>query len=255
VEREQEKFFYFSFSPFTMSTLHNPWFAISLGLVGLITGYSLGNAVVQAPAGAVVAPTQVAQAPSQPSQQPPPPPPPAGPVKPVDKADHVRGNPDAVVSIIEYSDYECPFCKRVHPTLTQLLADYDGKVNWVYRHYPLGFHPNAKPAAKAGECVNELGGNDAFWAFTDKIFETQGEWAYEKYVEELGLDGQAFKDCFESGKYDDHIQQDFDEGSAAGVSGTPGNIVLNNKTQDAKSVSGAQPAANFKTAIDALLKS
>lgn len=92
-------------------------------------------------------------------------------VQPVDmKKDHVRGGASATVAVIEYSDYQCPYCQAVHPTYQQLMKDYDGKVAWVYRHFPLtNIHPDALPLAVGAECAAELGGEDAFWSFTDKI--------------------------------------------------------------------------------------
>lgn len=174
-------------------------------------------------------------------------------VAPDPASDHVRGSTDATISLIEYSDYECPFCKRHHPTLKQALTEFGGDVNWVYRHYPLAFHPHAEPTAVAAECVAELGGNDAFWAFTDKIFETQGAWAYEAYVGELGLDVSKFTDCIESGTYVQRVRDDLNEGTASGVRGTPGTIVFNNETKQFRYVSGAQPYASIKAAIESLL--
>ncbi len=160
-----------------------------------------------------------------------------------------------MVAVIEYSDFECPFCARVEPTYKEILEKYGDKVMWVYRHYPLPFHPNAEPAAIASECANELGGNDVFWKFADKLFETQGEWAYEKYAADLGLDIDAFKTCINGGKWKQHVQADSAGGSAAGVDGTPGNIVLNLKTKESQLVSGAVPFASFQSAIDAMLAS
>ena len=91
-------------------------------------------------------------------------------VKPVDLTkDHVLGSKTARLALIEYSDMQCPFCHRVHPTLQQMMKEYDGKIVWVYRHFPLSFHPNAVPLATGAECANEIGGNDAFWSFTDKV--------------------------------------------------------------------------------------
>ena len=83
--------------------------------------------------------------------------------------EHVRGNVNATIAIIEYTDYQCPFCHRVHPTIQQLLQDYGDKVMWVSRHFPLSFHPDAQPLAVGAECAADLGGNDAFWGFTDKV--------------------------------------------------------------------------------------
>lgn len=94
----------------------------------------------------------------------------AGTVAPIDfERDHILGDRSARVAIIEYSDYECPFCHRVHPTYKQIMDQYDGKVMWVFRHFPLAFHPEAMPLAIASECVASLKGNDAFWKFTDDV--------------------------------------------------------------------------------------
>lgn len=85
--------------------------------------------------------------------------------------DHVRGNRNAQIFLIEYSDFECPYCKSFHPTAMQALEEYGDKIGWAYRHYPLDMiHPNARPAAIASECVAELGGDEAFWKFADEIF-------------------------------------------------------------------------------------
>lgn len=225
----------------------NTWFAVSMGLVGLIVGYGLaiatqsgGQALLGSQPAAPNPSAQVAQ-PSAPEAQ---------DVPAVTAEDHVRGNPDALISVIEYSDFECPFCKRHHPTLVQLLEDNGDEVNWVYRHFPLGFHPNAEPGAIASECVNEIGGNDAFWDFTDLVFENQGEWDYEKYVEEIGLNVRAFQNCLNDNDYAAEIQAEMAAGSAAGVRGTPGNIVLNNETGESRLVSGAQALVSFTNVIE-----
>lgn len=183
-----------------------------------------------------------------------------GTVKPVDpKSDHIRGDKNAKVFVIEYSDFECPFCKRFHPTMQQLMADYGGKVAWVYRQYPLSFHQNAGKEAEASECAAELGGNDAFWKFVDKIFErttSNGTGialdALVPLAREIGLNETKFKACLDSGKYAQKVQQDETEGQAAGVTGTPGNIIW---TQDGKPqlIEGAVSLQTLKAAIDPLL--
>lgn len=92
-------------------------------------------------------------------------------IKPITSSDHIFGNPAAPLKIVEFSDLECPFCQKFHPTLKQLVNDYNGEVAWVYRHFPLeSIHPSARPAAEASECVASLGGNDAFWQYLDLLF-------------------------------------------------------------------------------------
>jgi protein-disulfide isomerase len=183
-------------------------------------------------------------------------------VRPVTmERDHVYGNPEAVVSLIEYSDFECPYCKRFHPTVKELLDQYDGKVNWVYRHFPLGFHnPGAQKQAEASECAAELGGNDAFWAYTDAIYErtrSGGEGfplaQLAPLAAELGMDEGAFKECLDSDRHEDRVNEDMQEGIRIGISGTPGNVLLHNETGDALMRSGAQPLGNLTEAVEQLL--
>lgn len=146
--------------------------------------------------------------------------------------------------------------------MKQVTDTYKDDVVWVYRHFPLSFHANAQKEAEATECANELGGNDAFWKYTDAIFErtTAGGTGFPldnlvPLAKELGLNESKFKTCLDSGKFAQHIKEDMDGGSKAGVSGTPGNIVVNLKTDENRIISGAVPFASFKTAIDALLGS
>lgn len=180
----------------------------------------------------------------------------------VSEDDHVFGNPDAKVTLIEYSDFECPFCKRFHPTAKQVIEAYDGEVNWVYRHFPLGFHdPLATKQAEASECVAELAGNDAFWEYADLIYENTSSNGrgmdmdeLPKLAVEVGVEEGDFNDCLESGRYLELVQKAISEGRRAGVSGTPGNILLNNETQENLSVPGAQPFETLKAAVDQLLQ-
>lgn len=236
----------------------NPWFAISMALIGAIVGYGIAMGTGMQVASAPSQPSQIAQQPTNPTPSQPPPPPPAGDIVPIDaEVDHIRGNPNAKVSVIEYSDYECPFCARHHPTMQQVMDEYGDDVNWVYRHYPLSFHPNAQMTAEASECVNEQGGNDAFWAYTDLLFEkgvaNKTKDDFIAYAGEVGVDTDEFVNCLDSGKYTQHVKDDMAGGSAAGVSGTPGNIVVNNETGDKQLVSGAQPFASFQSVIDQYL--
>lgn len=184
-------------------------------------------------------------------------------VRPVSVSrDHIRGNPDAEISLIEYSDFECPYCKRFHPIPSQLLEEYGGRVNWVYRHFPLAFHnPGAQKQAEGTECANELGGNDAFWRYSDLIYErTQSNgngFPLDRLVPlavEIGLEKGKFQRCLDSGKYAQHVQDDYEEALEVGVSGTPGNILLNNKTKAVVPRMGAASLAVLKADVDRLLQ-
>lgn len=240
----------------TTNSSGNLWFGLSLALIGVIVGYGISmgaNGNTQAENNK---PPQAAQRPQdQPTPSQPPPAPAAKDVPPIDpKKDHIRGDSDAVLAVIEYSDFECPFCARHHPTMEKIIDEYDGKVSWVYRHYPLSFHPSAQIAAEASECANDQGGNDAFWEYTDLIFEKGADKnSLVAYAEEINLDTKKFQSCLDSGKFTQHVNDDMTGGSKAGVNGTPGNIVYNLKTKEARIVSGAQPFANFKSIIDEML--
>ncbi|MDD3450037.1 MAG: thioredoxin domain-containing protein [Gammaproteobacteria bacterium] len=183
-------------------------------------------------------------------------------VPPADpERDHIYGNPDATVSLIEYSDFECPYCKRFHPAAKALVDDSGGRVNWVYRHFPLAFHnPMAQREAEASECAAELGGNDAFWKFTDTLYERtrsngKGMPGVELgvFAAELGLDRAAFEACLESGRHADRVKKDYEMGIALGISGTPGNILRNNETGKVLARPGAQPLARMQATVEQLV--
>jgi protein-disulfide isomerase len=181
-------------------------------------------------------------------------------VEPVGENEFIRGNKNAQITLIEYSDFECPFCARFHPTMQQVLEKYGDDVRWVYRHYPLSFHPNAQKAAEASECVAEQLGNDGFWAYADAIVEEQNKLggslspaAILAAANAAGANEASFKTCLDSGKYAQAVADDLASGTAAGVTGTPGTILL---TQDGKAelISGALPIEQVKTVIDKYLQ-
>lgn len=165
--------------------------------------------------------------------------------------DHIRGNIEAPVTIIEYSDFECPFCGRFHQTMQQILADYPDNVRWAYKHFPLDqLHAQARPAAEASECIWEQKGSDGFWQFADSLFENQsrlGEELYKELAGNLGLNMDQFNDCVSSRKYKDKVEADYQDGIKAGVRGTPGNFV------NGQSIPGAVPYSTLKEAVDQAL--
>lgn len=181
---------------------------------------------------------------------------------PISANDHIRGNPNAPVKIIEYSDTECPFCKRFHDTMKQVMDEYgkDGTVAWVYRHFPLDqIHPKADKEAEALECANELGGADAFWAYTDRLFEVTPSnnnldpAELPNIARHVGLDVTTFNACLASGKYADRVEKDTQNAEATGGRGTPWSIVVA-KDGTKYPLSGAQPYATVKQLIELALQ-
>jgi len=176
--------------------------------------------------------------------------------------DHVFGNPGAPISLIEYSDFECPFCKRFHPTARALVERYRGKVNWVYRHFPLSFHnPGAQKEAEASECAARQGGNKAFWRYADAIFKrtrSNGKGfplaGLVPLASEQGLDAATFRKCLDSGRMAARVREDFDEGVRIGITGTPGNVLLNNRTGAVRLRAGAVPLEVLVGDVDSLLE-
>ena len=177
--------------------------------------------------------------------------------------DHILGNPDADLVVVEYSDFECPFCAKFHPTMEQIMDEYgkDGKVAWVYRHYPLSFHPQAQPSAEASECVAKLGGDEKFFAYAKVLFENQAtaltKDALRANAVAVGIDGTAYDQCVSSSYGRDQVAADVADAnliakSATGGFGTPYSIVIaKDGTQFA--IAGAQPYFRVKQIIDTLL--
>lgn len=183
--------------------------------------------------------------------------------RPVDaKRDHIRGNVSADVSLIEYSDFECPFCKRFHETPKEILKRYGGRVNWVLRNYPLAFHnPAALNEALAAECVARLSGNDAYWKYADALFantRSNGtglpvEKSIDKLAEADGIKGAALTRCMGDAAIAKRVQEDMADGTAAGVTGTPTTVVRNNRTGASQAVVGAVPIGTLSPVIDQML--
>lgn len=176
-------------------------------------------------------------------------------IQPVDKdKDWIRGNKDAKVSIIEFSDMDCPFCQRFHATMEEVMKEYGDQINWVYRHFPLtSLHPEAEKKAEAAECVGEQGGNDKFWEFLDKVFPAQTKVAdLGVVVSNMGLDADKFQTCLDSGKYAAKIQDQSRQAQAAGGRGTPYSVIVSGDKK--VPIPGALPIESVKASIDSVLK-
>ena len=161
----------------------------------------------------------------------------------------VLGPKGAPVTIVEWSDFQCPFCGRVEPTLQQLRDEYKGKIRFAWKNQPLSFHPNAMPAAEAAMAAHEQG---RFWEFHDALFKKQGQLSpalYNEVARQLGLDMDRFHASIEGRKNTAQIEADMAAGNAVGAQGTPTFFI------NGKKLVGAQPIDAFKQMIDAELAS
>lgn len=241
------------------TTHGNPWFTVSIGLIGLIVGYSLASGMKVSSGTAQVAQAPAAVAPAAPSDQ--------DLTPPSLEGGLVLGEADAPVTLLEFSDVQCPFCRKwVRETEDLIRKNYveTGKVKIVFRHYPLNFHPGAMPAAMAIECAKEQS-TDFGWKMHDALFAEQDKKdpsgnmvnftpddikAWAKTVS--GMNQTTFASCLDSNKFADKINQDMADGSAGGISGTPGFWVLGPDGQQ-KLISGAYPYNEFQAAFDSML--
>ncbi len=187
----------------------------------------------------------------------------AEPIKISADDDPFMGDANAPISIIEFSDFQCPFCARFHTqTLPSILDEYvnQGKVKLVFRDFPIqSIHPNALPASAAAECANE---QNKFREMHDVLFEKQNEWnkietsdaisLFSKYASDMQINQEMFDSCLTSGKYIDEIKNDLEDGRKYGVSGTPG-FFIGNDALGYVELKGAQPFESFKKVIDAQL--
>jgi protein-disulfide isomerase len=159
-----------------------------------------------------------------------------------------KGPDNAPITIVEFSDFECPFCSRINPTLAQVRETYGEKVRIVFRQFPLGMHPNAQKAAEASLCAHD---QSKFWEMHDLMFEDQRALGVDQLkakASQLGLEAEAFNGCLDSGKYADQVQADMQAGTEAGVSGTPALFI------NGISISGAVPYEQVAPVIDAELE-
>jgi protein-disulfide isomerase len=159
-----------------------------------------------------------------------------------------KGPADAKITIVEFSDFQCPYCQRSLATIEQVLAKYPAQVRLVYRHLPLDrIHPHARGAAEAAACADEQG---HFWAYHDKLFQNNRALAKQdllRYASETGLDAQRFGACVEERRFKDKVEADLQAARAVGISGTPAFVV------NGVLLTGAQPAEEFYAVIDAAL--
>lgn len=181
-------------------------------------------------------------------------------IEPLSDQDHILGDPNAPIVIVEFSDTECPYCKPFHKVLRRAVDEHPGQVAWVYRHFPvIQLHPKAPKEAAAAECAAELGGNDAFWAYLDRIFEiTPSDNNLDlallpEIAEYIGLDRNKFRECLDSERHYDRVAKNYNDAIKSGGRGTPYSIVI---TKDGAKfpIPGSLPYSSIKTFIESVLQ-
>jgi protein-disulfide isomerase len=182
-------------------------------------------------------------------------------IRPVDSTDHLLGSPTAPIKLIEYSDFECPYCKVYQGTLHQIMDDYGakGQVAWVFRHFPIyELHSKAPKEAEAAECAADQGGNDAFWKFIDQLYQVTPSnngldlKVLPEIAGQIGLDKAKFVQCLDSGKFKDKVQAQREEIMKTGAQGTPHLVI--EVGGSFLPLPGAQPIGALRSAINELLK-
>lgn len=181
-------------------------------------------------------------------------------IKPVSASDHIIGNPNAPVVIVEYSDLECPFCKQFQQTMQQIITTYGSDVAWVFRNFPIAsLHSKAPAEAAAAECANVVGGNGVYWKYIDEVFATTNSnnsldpAELPKIASDVGLDMNAWNKCVSSGQTVAMVTAETGEAETAGAQGTPYSVLINTKTGSETPIVGAQPYSQVKQLIDTAL--
>lgn len=169
-------------------------------------------------------------------------------------SDHIVGSPSAPIVLVEYSDFQCPYCQMIYPSIKQIVSESQGQVAWVMREFPLyQIHPNAMPGADAAECIAEQKGNDAFWKFADTVFTDQTKISPEYFAQlaqGLGVNMTTYNSCVTSHKYASKIDAETADAEASGGNGTPFTVVINTKTGKQYPISGALPLAQIQAVIN-----
>lgn len=178
--------------------------------------------------------------------------------KPSPKDDHWSGDKNVRYVWVEYSDFECFYCKNIHSNLIKLTNQYKGKIAWVFRQFPLQGHPKAQKSAEAAECAAGLAGNDGFWKMADLIFEKMPVMELSdlpNLASQIGLNKNSFSQCLNSGKFEKKVKDQLKEAEQIGIQATPTGVIYDLKTGKSKPVRGALPFEALKNEIENFLKS
>ena len=222
---------------------------LSIVIAGIFVGAGLyfgGGSTPAQPAGVPTNPVPTAEVDN------------TGKVNPVVEGENIKGSISAPIKIVEYSDFDCPFCSRFHDVMNAVTDKYSGdEVAWVYRQFPLEqLHPSAPAVALASECVAKIGGNDAFWSFADGYFGAKGSGdntpvnqLIPKLVLEAGVDAATFTKCFDNQELADDVQEDMDNAIETGGRGTPWSIIIG-PTGKTYPINGALPQSAVEQLIE-----
>ena len=231
-----------------MSDAEAKKFQVSPGVAILLSGVLVAGAIVfvnlhPAPAAAVAeaAGTQV---------------PAAVNVRAPSASDHIVGSPTAPIVLIEYADFQCPFCSLIYPSLKTIVENSNGTIAWVYREFPLtSIHPQAGPAANAAECIAAQLGNTGFWQYADAVFNNQSLLTPQysaQLAAQFGADPAKFASCVAANTYQSKIEADTAEAEQNGGQGTPFTVVYNTATHKGEPISGALPQAQIEAVIQSV---
>lgn len=180
-------------------------------------------------------------------------------VRPVSPNDHRRGQIEAPVKIIEFSDLECPYCKRFHAVLQRIVKEYPDQVVWIYRHLPLANHRKARQEAEASECAASLGGEEKFWAFVDRVFEITpsndglNPERLPQVAAEIDLDRSEFQRCLTERRFSDRVTADLIDARASGGTQTPYSILISPQSEKVP-INGYIEYGDLKVAIENYLR-
>jgi len=227
--------------------------AFAVGFFGLFVGMVTNKVSIgDAPARVAVGGGEPGGYPAEPGAAPAPAAPQEIVVEEVTKDDWVRGDRGADVSVVEFSDIDCPFCSRFHTTMKTVLEKYDGQINWVYRDFPLdALHPQARDKSIAAECVGKLAGNDAYWTYLDGLFASSAADEVTAEATKLGIDAAAFEECRQDPSIAEGVSDEVAQAARAGGSGTPYSVIV--AGDQTIPVNGALPEQQLTALIEQAL--
>ena len=232
--------------PHPKRKLKIPSFELTPSVSILIAGVVIAGAILYTnrhPAPAAVAAAAGAAAPAAAANVPAP-----------SASDHIIGSPTAPIVMVEYSDFQCPYCQMIYPSLKQIQSTSNGQIAWVMREFPLyQIHPNAMPAANAAECIAAQTGNDGWWKFVEDDFANQsgiGTAFFTAEAQKLGVDMTKYNSCVSNSTYLTKIEGEITDAENSGGNGTPFTVIINTKTGKQYPVSGALPLAQIEAVIN-----